>query len=47
MEIRLHIPIHIIKTLMFKIDLIVWKLYSTVQSKSNYCWFKIDLIVWK
>ncbi len=31
----------------FKIDLIVWKLYWQVKSKSNYCWFKIDLIVWK
>ena len=33
--------------LMFKIDLIVWKLAGMGVSSSTDAWFKIDLIVWK
>ena len=33
--------------IMFKIDLIVWKLYQSVYTIIYNIWFKIDLIVWK
>ena len=31
----------------FKIDLIVWKLFNTVNKTAGHYGFKIDLIVWK
>ena len=37
----------LIRTIQFKIDLIVWKLYQDKQSISRGEMFKIDLIVWK